>query len=437
MASLLLRDQNGAPLLTTIGYLRDQGSTFPVLSLPSKVVKYTPDNPAGIELVRNTTTPTSPGSGQWGYSNYYVYLGDTLQQGETVLALWGSTRIFESVNTLAGTSYFDVGQSDANYRTKIQKLTLTWIGAAEELQDVTISAEDLLDSAGGSSAHYSLAADNNGNPGEWVSTLTESQVPALAAVKDWQHVNFWVKCEKPQGSSTGTFSDVQLKFEGMRYKYARNTVTFSGTSFSVELPFNHYYLAIYAVYEYNNTNTKFFIPSLRWDAAQQKVYLIGGAETSVTNAKLHYIVHPIDSASVSVSTFSNTNLIPYPVTSSVMYRNYTFIVTDSAFIKCFDNSTSPYRLVASASTSGMVLYWDSPSLPGWQYSVFKEMQWNASASPAQSFPYLLYAPHALSGNVCRNVYAPYVLTWGSTNVYCPPYVSGTPYLWCRAVEITS
>ncbi|MEM2120688.1 MAG: hypothetical protein QXR93_06370 [Archaeoglobaceae archaeon] len=419
MASVLLRDQSNNVLFTTVGYLRDQGSTFPVITQPSRVVKYTASNPAGIELTLNTSTPTNPGTGQWGYSNGYVYLGDALQEGETVLALFGSARVLEGVNTLAGTSYFDVGKSDPNYRTKIQKLSLTWVGAAEELQDVTISTEDLLSNTGSSTSHYSLAADNNNSPGEWKSTLTSADIPALSAVKDWQTIYFWIKCEKPQGAPTGLFSDVQLKIEGMRYKYARNTIVFSGTSFEVELPFNHYYLYIYALYEYGGYNRKFFIPALRWDSSQQKVYLIGGSDESVSLAKLHYVVHPIDPSIVTITNFTNVGSITLPTSSSVVYRTYTIVfTTTNTFAKCF--STSSNVITLSPSSSGMILYWDSVQAPGWDYTKAGErvFTFTGSASTYSTTypPNNLLAIYASFGSASNNIYFPHVNTWGSSTL---------------------
>lgn len=207
MANIYVTDATGNEIYTTVGYLKNSGSSFPVLKEPSKVTKFTAGNPSGIELTKNTSTPTSPSSGQWGYSNGYVYLGDALQTGETVIATCGTVRIFEGVTTLGGTSYFDVGQSDANYRTKQQKLYLHWVGGGEELRDVQISAEDFLSGEGSSADHYSLAPDNSGSPGTYTTALTSSQISGFAALTDGQKIPFWVKCVKPQGSATGTFSD--------------------------------------------------------------------------------------------------------------------------------------------------------------------------------------------------------------------------------------
>lgn len=418
MPNVYVTDTGSNRIYTALGYLKDSGSTFPVPNLePDKVIKFTTGNPAGIELTQNTTTPTTPNSGEWGYSGGYVYLGDALQSGETVFALKGDINIFEGVTTLAGTSYFDVGQSDENYRTKQQQLELRWLGAGEELRSAKIELEDSLASEGSEATHYQLAADNSGSPGEWKSSLQSTEIPDLEALKDGRKISFWVKCVKPEGSDTGIFSDVQVKITGTRYKYAMNDYLTSNSSTSIELPFDHYFLIPYVIYEIvSGSPSQFKIPAIYWDGSTP--YLRVGWNSGSGSVRVRYIVVPVDHSDTYADEF--TSVSSYAMTATQRTYGVVF-TTNNRYCTCIDYNNN---LVFSGSASGYII--KVPSIESMadvsENIIVKTWGTGQSNISLGAGNYMLFALYTepVGGRKPDNMYFPYVVGWGAMpSVHCP------------------
>jgi len=295
----------------TVGMLSNSGDRFAVEVKPEAVIKYTPSNPAGITLTETTSTP---GTGQWQYSSGQVILGDSLNQGETVVAIIGSEALLETVTTLANTTYFDVSQSDASYRTKIQKVRMMWIGVGEELQNVTISVEDVLANTGSEPARYSLAPDVDGQPGEFRTTLTSADIPQLASLKWLQSVDFWVKCVVPEGSTVGNFADVMINISGVRYRYPRESYAITVSNGRVIIPTgfsHHYYLLFFRYVSPDAAYTYYGFPYLMYDESTSQLYVV--ADNPLTNARtdIYYMLQPIDHL-VGTDWLSTIEFDPYP-----------------------------------------------------------------------------------------------------------------------------
>lgn len=436
MANLaLVNPSTNALFKTTVGILSDSGSNFPVEIEPDKVIKYTPNTPAGIILTKNTSNPTSPGSGEWGFYDGYVYLGDTLQQGESAVATTGTEALLEMATTLSGTNYFDVSQSDANYRTKLQRVRLTWVGAGEELQNVQISLGDFLESAGSETSHYALAPDVDGQPGTFGSQLTSTEIPELASLKWMQSVYFWVRCVKPQGSDSGTFADVTININGTRYKYPRSSILISQDGYtSIELSgFDHPYLVPFVRYvRVSGSSGEYLLPYIYWDAS--KAYLrVHNPPGNVT--EVHYVIQPIDhlnnSGELEITSgtdiehnFSNASC--YPVWSMILNQ-----LTDTMYLQMV-NVPDTMKYYFGTSKSFMLLSY-CPSSPLNQYetlsSTFGEdirviptagsagVMWRENSIPAYGLVLIVPAAETIGTYTDSKICFPFTTSLTSTRLY--------------------
>jgi len=196
-------------IVEIVGSLSDSGSQFNVSEEPAEVRIFESGKPYGQLLTKNTSTPTSPSSGEWGYSAGVVYLGDALSSGQTAVAFSTGTRIFEGVNTLSGLAKFLTSSADADDRTKQQQI---WIGntaSDRKYTDVSVSAiNDLLSGEGADPSWIELAPDNSGSPGTWQSApLSLSDIAASGST------SFWIKCVVPQGTPVENLRDVYVTIQ--------------------------------------------------------------------------------------------------------------------------------------------------------------------------------------------------------------------------------
>ncbi len=201
------------PLAMVLGRLKDSGTSFAVSDAPAEVRKYSSTAPNGDLLTQNTSTPTSPSSGQWGYSNGTVYLGDALASGETAVAFSSGQRVLEGVNTLSGKAKFATNTTDANDRIKQQQIWLKNTETAKQYTNVSISLADIVSGAGSDVSRYQFAPDSSGTPGTFGSaggTLTSSEVAGLATMSPGGSVTFWVKCTVPANDPVANLRDIEI-----------------------------------------------------------------------------------------------------------------------------------------------------------------------------------------------------------------------------------
>ncbi|RKX52045.1 MAG: hypothetical protein DRP50_07945 [Thermotoga sp.] len=439
MANLaLVNPSTNALFKTTVGILSDSGSNFPVEIEPDKVIKYTPNTPAGIVLTKNTSNPTSPGSGEWGFYDGYVYLGDTLQQGESAVATTGTEALLEMATTLSGTNYFDVSQSDANYRTKLQRVRLTWVGAGEELQNVQISLGDFLESAGSETSHYALAPDVDGQPGTFGSQLTSTEIPELASLKWMQSVYFWVRCVKPQGSDSGTFADVTININGTRYKYPRSSILISeeGYTWITLSGLDHPYLVPFVRYvRVSGSSGKYYFPYIYFNTSTFETRLgVHNPPGNVT--EVHYVIQPIDhlnnSGELEITSgtgighiFSNASC--FPVWSMILHQ-----LTDTMCLQMIEDAADTMRYYFGISKGFDLLSYCPPS-PLNQYetlsSTFGEdirvlptagsagVIWSENSIPAYGLVSVVPAAEAVGKYKDSEVCFPFTTSLTSTRLY--------------------
>ncbi|WP_036226497.1 hypothetical protein [Mesoaciditoga lauensis] len=154
-----------------LGSLSDSGSSFAVSAEPDEVRKYNTSSPNGDLLTKNTSTPTSPGTGEWGYSSGTVYLGDALASGDTAVAFTAGTRVLEDVNTLSGKAKFATNTTNADDRIKRQQLFLKNTETTKQYTNVSILLADLVSGAGSDVGRYGFAPDNSGSMGTLVGSV--------------------------------------------------------------------------------------------------------------------------------------------------------------------------------------------------------------------------------------------------------------------------
>lgn len=195
------------PVVEILGTLSDSGNQFSVTSEPAEVRVFDSSHTYGLMLTKNTSTPTSPGSGEWGYSNGTVYLGSPLTTGQTAVAFSSGQRIFEGVNTVSGLAKFLSSSADPNDRTKIQQLWLANDDSSKNYTSVQVEAIlDFVASAGADPFWFSLSADGS----NWISApLSLSNITGVGSV------TFYVKCVVPQDTPVENYRDVYLKISGI------------------------------------------------------------------------------------------------------------------------------------------------------------------------------------------------------------------------------
>lgn len=366
MALILFDQDDSKTIKMGIATLSNSGNQFSAPCKPSQVIKYTPTAPAGITLTENTSTPQSPGTGEWGYYNGTVYLGDSLQEGETAVAVKGDRYIFENKLTLGNTLYFDLSSSDENKRTKVQKLSLIWLTPGEELQNVTISTNDFVSGAGSSTAHYYLAYDENGQPGEWQTTLTFNVIQWL------ERVYIWVKCVKPEGGEAGTFADVHLHISATRYRYTRQYIEVTSATQDIPTNLDHPYFTL--LYRRVGTSTANF-PTCLWISDAGYIRFPQGS--------YYFIIQPLDRAVTSgfVSTMEFTAssamyALPTNVAfeSLVLYTGTTYRIdhfTDEHFVRARFDTSNASGLLFTVPTSALGFLTDglASALQSWGLTI--------------------------------------------------------------------
>jgi hypothetical protein len=202
------------PIRMVLGSLSDSGSSFAVDAEPNEVRKYNTSAPNGNLLTKNTSTPTSPGTGEWGYSSGTVYLGDALTSGDTAVAFSAGVRVLESVNTLSGKAKFATNTGVVNDRIKQQQLWLKNTESAKQYTNVSISLADIVSGAGSDVSRYQFATDNSGTPnafGTAGGSLTSTDIAGLATMAPSDVVTFWVQCTVPENDPVANLRDIEIK----------------------------------------------------------------------------------------------------------------------------------------------------------------------------------------------------------------------------------
>lgn len=196
-------------IMEIVGSLSDSGSQFSASEEPSEVRVFESGKPYGALLSKNTLTPTSPGSGEWGYDSGTVYLGDALSTGQTAVAFSTGQRIFENVNTTNGTAKFITSSADAGDRTKQQQLWIKNDAADKTYSSVSVETiNDLLSGEGADPAWIEVALDDSGSPGTWqAAPLSLSDIAASGSE------TFWIKCVVPQGTAVENLRDVYVTIQ--------------------------------------------------------------------------------------------------------------------------------------------------------------------------------------------------------------------------------
>lgn len=201
------------PLRMVLGSLSDSGSSFTVDAAPNEVRKYSSTSPNGDLLAKNTSTPTSPSSGEWGYDSGAVYLGDTLTSGETAVAFSSGERMLENANTLSGKPKFATNTGVTNDRIKQQQVWLKNTETTKQYTNVTISLDDIVSGAGSDVSRYQFATDNSGSPntfGTAGGSLSSSDILALATMAPSDSVTFWVQCTVPENDPVANLRDIEI-----------------------------------------------------------------------------------------------------------------------------------------------------------------------------------------------------------------------------------
>lgn len=196
-----------------LGSLSDSGSSFTVSAEPDEVRKYNTSSPNGDLLTKNTSTPTSPGTGEWGYDSGTVYLGDALTSGDTAVAFSAGTRVLEGVNTLSGKAKFATNTGVANDRIKQQQLWLKNTEASKQYTNVSISLADIVSGAGSDTSRYQFATDSSGTPGTFGTaggSLTSTDISGLATMAPSDSVTFWVQCTVPENDPVANLRDIEI-----------------------------------------------------------------------------------------------------------------------------------------------------------------------------------------------------------------------------------
>lgn len=204
------------PIRKVLGSLSDSGSSFTVSAEPDEVRKYNTSSPNGDLLTKNTSTPTSPGTGEWGYSNGSVYLGDSLTAGDVVVGFSEGQYVLEGVKTLSGKNKFATNTGVLNDRVKQQQIWLKNTENARQYTNISISLYDLVPNAGSEPTRYQFASDNNGTPnafGTAGGTLTSNEIADLAKLPPNSSTTFWVKCTVPEDLPVENIRDIQFKID--------------------------------------------------------------------------------------------------------------------------------------------------------------------------------------------------------------------------------
>lgn len=201
------------PIRSILATLAGDGVTtqFSVSEEPDELRVFKTGKPYGEFLTKNTTTPTTPGAGEWGYSGGTVYLGTAPASGETAVAFSAGIRIFENVNTISGQPKFLSSSVDVNDRTKQQQIWIKNDAADRQYTSVQVSAiNDFLAGEGADPSWIEVAPDNAGSPGTWQSTpLSLSDIAASGSG------TFWIKCIVPQNTPVENYRDVYVTVEAI------------------------------------------------------------------------------------------------------------------------------------------------------------------------------------------------------------------------------
>lgn len=212
MALQIYADSNFTQLIVKVlGYLQGDGTTnsFAVESEPAEVRLYTAGKPYGELLTKNTSTPTTPAAGEWGYDSGIVYLGTVPTSGETVVAFSSGQRIFEGVNTLSGKARFVSNSANENDRTKKQQLWIKNDSASEGYEQITVNC--LLDFLSGEGADTSWITFSLDDTTYAAGPLTLPNIDANGSS------SFWIKAVVPQNNETMNYRDLTITIDAIEY----------------------------------------------------------------------------------------------------------------------------------------------------------------------------------------------------------------------------
>ncbi|MEM4846752.1 MAG: hypothetical protein QW794_03220 [Thermosphaera sp.] len=415
MKTVLFRAGNKT-VFFAIGALEGAGSFFWVPVKPSRVIKFSPGNTYGVYLMENVATPTTPSSGEWGYRDNVVYLGDPLQEGEKVFALIGETFLFQDVNTLAGTPYYDVGKTEIEHRRKQQEVKLIWLSPAETLENVVVSFEDFLP-AGSDISYYEVALDP---AGPWSYSVQ------IERLRDHEEKTIYVRCTRPVNSSIGFFNDVALKVEGVRVFPGVQTVLLTGQSALLPLPYSHPYLIPWVLYE---GQVRGAFPVIVYDSTQQKSYLLLRWEGQ-QNVVVRYFVQDVSHLTPTIINPSN-NALSFSPSGPVMV---SVVATSSSVAPrkvqiTNQNNKAVYNFVFDSGVSSAKLY--LYPLPYVNFISDEIFSYQTTLSQSGQYVWLssLRVPYAFYATV----YNPLV----SHAVYWPCYFSYGAHVFVEGIETVS
>jgi len=193
------------PIATILATLSNSGTQFACDTKPAEVRIFKTGAPYGELLTEDTTNPSSPAAGKWGYSSGMVKLGTPLQNGETAVAISSGVKLFETQTTQNNKLMFIANSSDVKDRTKIQTVYLKNTDTTKQHVEISITFQDFLASDGASTSWCSISEDGT----------TYSDSLSIASMAPGEVKTLYVKAVVPENQQTMNYRDVYLKIESI------------------------------------------------------------------------------------------------------------------------------------------------------------------------------------------------------------------------------
>lgn len=186
------------PIARILAQLATPGTQFACPEEPAEVRIFKAGAPYGILLQRDTTNPSAPAAGRWGYVGGVVRLGTALQTGEIAVAISSGEKLFELQTTQNNKQMFIANTDDSKDRTKVQVLYLANTETNKSYVEVALTFQDLLGSEGASTSWFALSTDGtnysstisftNINPGEVRTFYARAIVPANQETMNYRDI---------------------------------------------------------------------------------------------------------------------------------------------------------------------------------------------------------------------------------------------------------
>lgn len=193
------------PIATILATLSNSGTQFACPTKPAEVRIFKTGAPYGELLTEDTTNPSSPAAGKWGYSGGMVKLGTALQNGETAVAISSGVKLFETQTTQNNKLMFIANSSDPKDKTKIQTVYLKNTDTNKQHVEISITFQDFLASEGASTSWCTISEDGT----NYSASLSIASM-APGAVK-----TLYVKAVVPDNQQTLNYRDIYLKIESI------------------------------------------------------------------------------------------------------------------------------------------------------------------------------------------------------------------------------